>query len=189
MRRPTGGLYCRAAHLRADRSRPDEASRCRYSRVRRRRRAAAASRPAASRSCGRWPSRASTSAPARGNTRAGWARSTARIATRPGASSRRRSSRRSACAEYAETFPAVCGDFAFYQFPSDEYWAGLFGSTPDGVPLRPQGAGGHHGRDLAGSCQVRQAGRASRTSTSWTPGSSSGSSPGRSSPTGSGSAR
>ena len=34
--------------------------------------------------------------------------------------------------QYAETFPAVCGDFAFYQFPSDEYWAELFGSTPDG---------------------------------------------------------
>jgi hypothetical protein len=35
-------------------------------------------------------------------------------------------------AEYAETFPAVCGDFAFYQFPTAEYWAELFGSTPEG---------------------------------------------------------
>jgi uncharacterized protein YecE (DUF72 family) len=34
--------------------------------------------------------------------------------------------------EYAETFPAVCGDFAFYQFPSEQYWADLFGSTPEG---------------------------------------------------------
>ena len=34
--------------------------------------------------------------------------------------------------EYAETFPAVCGDFAFYQFPRPEYWADLFGSTPAG---------------------------------------------------------
>jgi uncharacterized protein YecE (DUF72 family) len=34
--------------------------------------------------------------------------------------------------EYAETFPAVCGDFAFYQFPSEQYWAELFGSTPEG---------------------------------------------------------
>ena len=25
-------------------------------------------------------------------------------------------------AEYAETFPTVCGDFAFYQFPRAEYW-------------------------------------------------------------------
>jgi uncharacterized protein YecE (DUF72 family) len=33
-------------------------------------------------------------------------------------------------AEYAETFPTVCGDFAFYQFPSEAYWAGLFESTP-----------------------------------------------------------
>jgi uncharacterized protein YecE (DUF72 family) len=35
-------------------------------------------------------------------------------------------------AEYAATFPTVCGDFAFYQFPSAEYWARLFGSTPLG---------------------------------------------------------
>jgi uncharacterized protein YecE (DUF72 family) len=34
-------------------------------------------------------------------------------------------------AEYAETFPTVCGDFAFYQFPSESYWAGLFDSTPE----------------------------------------------------------
>jgi hypothetical protein len=24
-------------------------------------------------------------------------------------------------ADYAETFPTVCGDFAFYQFPSEVY--------------------------------------------------------------------
>jgi uncharacterized protein YecE (DUF72 family) len=35
-------------------------------------------------------------------------------------------------AEYARTFPAVCGDFAFYQFPRAEYWEGLFASTPAG---------------------------------------------------------
>jgi uncharacterized protein YecE (DUF72 family) len=34
--------------------------------------------------------------------------------------------------EYARTFPTVCGDFAFYQFPSAEYWARLFESTPPG---------------------------------------------------------
>src|SRR5271170_5613577 len=28
--------------------------------------------------------------------------------------------------EYAQTFPTVCGDFAFYQFPSQEYWQRLF---------------------------------------------------------------
>jgi len=33
-------------------------------------------------------------------------------------------------AEYAETFPAVCGDFSFYQFPSSQYWQRLFGSAP-----------------------------------------------------------
>jgi uncharacterized protein YecE (DUF72 family) len=33
-------------------------------------------------------------------------------------------------AEYAEVFPTVCGDFAFYQFPSEDYWARLFGATP-----------------------------------------------------------
>ena len=32
--------------------------------------------------------------------------------------------------EYAETFPAVCGDFAFYQFPPPEFWARLFAQTP-----------------------------------------------------------
>lgn len=33
-------------------------------------------------------------------------------------------------AEYAETFPIVCGDFSFYQFPSEQYWRKLFGSAP-----------------------------------------------------------
>jgi uncharacterized protein YecE (DUF72 family) len=32
--------------------------------------------------------------------------------------------------EYATVFPAVCGDFAFYQFPSDRFWAKLFRQTP-----------------------------------------------------------
>jgi uncharacterized protein YecE (DUF72 family) len=35
--------------------------------------------------------------------------------------------------EYAETFPVVCGDFSFYQFPSEAYWRGLFGDTPTGL--------------------------------------------------------
>ena len=34
--------------------------------------------------------------------------------------------------EYAETFPTVCGDFAFYQFPTDEFWSKLFHKTPAG---------------------------------------------------------
>jgi uncharacterized protein YecE (DUF72 family) len=38
-------------------------------------------------------------------------------------------------AEYARTFPTVCGDFAFYQFPSPEYWANLFGSIPNGFRM------------------------------------------------------
>jgi uncharacterized protein YecE (DUF72 family) len=32
--------------------------------------------------------------------------------------------------EYAETFSAVCGDFAFYQFPTEEFWGKLFGQAP-----------------------------------------------------------
>jgi uncharacterized protein YecE (DUF72 family) len=32
--------------------------------------------------------------------------------------------------EYAETFPTVCGDFAFYQFPSEDFWQRLFGNVP-----------------------------------------------------------
>jgi uncharacterized protein YecE (DUF72 family) len=34
--------------------------------------------------------------------------------------------------EYCEVFPAVCGDFAFYQFPAPEFWSRLFEQTPDG---------------------------------------------------------
>jgi uncharacterized protein YecE (DUF72 family) len=33
--------------------------------------------------------------------------------------------------EYAETFPTVCGDFAFYQFPADEFWKRLFTRVPE----------------------------------------------------------
>jgi uncharacterized protein YecE (DUF72 family) len=36
-------------------------------------------------------------------------------------------------AEYAETFPIVCGDFSFYQFPSPEFWQKLFASAPPGL--------------------------------------------------------
>jgi uncharacterized protein YecE (DUF72 family) len=32
--------------------------------------------------------------------------------------------------EYAATFPIVCGDFSFYQFPSETYWQRLFHSAP-----------------------------------------------------------
>ncbi len=36
----------------------------------------------------------------------------------------------SAClTEYADVFPTVCGDFAFYQFPTGEFWAKLFRQT------------------------------------------------------------
>jgi len=34
--------------------------------------------------------------------------------------------------EYAETFPVVCGDFAFYQFPNEEFWRKLFLAAPAG---------------------------------------------------------
>ena len=33
--------------------------------------------------------------------------------------------------EYAETFPTVCGDFAFYQFPSEDFWKRLFNKVPE----------------------------------------------------------
>ena len=33
--------------------------------------------------------------------------------------------------EYAETFPTVCGDFAFYQFPTQDFWNKLFAQTPE----------------------------------------------------------
>src|SRR5205085_6854179 len=36
-------------------------------------------------------------------------------------------------AEFAETFPIVCGDFSFYQFPTPEFWQRLFQSAPDGL--------------------------------------------------------
>jgi uncharacterized protein YecE (DUF72 family) len=32
--------------------------------------------------------------------------------------------------EYAEIFPTVCGDFAFYQFPTDQFWRQLFSGVP-----------------------------------------------------------
>jgi uncharacterized protein YecE (DUF72 family) len=33
-------------------------------------------------------------------------------------------------AEFAETFPIVCGDFSFYQFPTPAFWEKLFASAP-----------------------------------------------------------
>lgn len=33
--------------------------------------------------------------------------------------------------EYATVFPAVCGDFSFYQFPGETFWAKLFRQTPE----------------------------------------------------------
>jgi uncharacterized protein YecE (DUF72 family) len=35
--------------------------------------------------------------------------------------------------EYAATFPIVCGDFSFYQFPPESYWERLFGSAPSSL--------------------------------------------------------
>jgi uncharacterized protein YecE (DUF72 family) len=33
-------------------------------------------------------------------------------------------------AEFAETFPVVCGDFSFYQFPTPDFWKKLFTAAP-----------------------------------------------------------
>ncbi len=38
-------------------------------------------------------------------------------------------------AEYASVFPTVCGDFAFYQFPTQDFWNRLFAQTPPGFLL------------------------------------------------------
>jgi uncharacterized protein YecE (DUF72 family) len=35
--------------------------------------------------------------------------------------------------EYAASFPIVCGDFSFYQFPSEDYWRRLFTSAPNSL--------------------------------------------------------
>ncbi len=35
-------------------------------------------------------------------------------------------------AEYATVFPTVCGDFAFYQFPSSATWERIFDQVPEG---------------------------------------------------------
>ena len=35
--------------------------------------------------------------------------------------------------EYADTFPVVCGDFSFYQFPSEAFWSKLFVSAPSSL--------------------------------------------------------
>lgn len=40
---------------------------------------------------------------------------------------------RECLAEYAETFPIVCGDFSFYQLPSAEFWRKLFDGVPSGL--------------------------------------------------------
>jgi len=34
--------------------------------------------------------------------------------------------------EYTRTFPTVCGDFSFYQFPSESFWERLFRQAPAG---------------------------------------------------------
>lgn len=36
-------------------------------------------------------------------------------------------------AEFAETFPIVCGDFSFYQFPTPDFWRRLFSGVPPGL--------------------------------------------------------
>jgi uncharacterized protein YecE (DUF72 family) len=38
----------------------------------------------------------------------------------------------SCLSEYATIFPTVCGDFAFYQFPTEEFWRRLFLQVPPG---------------------------------------------------------
>ncbi len=75
-----------------------------------------------------------TSAAVRGSTKAGWLDS---IYSRElNYLTRGRFSKKlfedTCLAEYATVFPSVCGDFAFYQFPSVEMWAKLFRQVPAG---------------------------------------------------------
>lgn len=43
----------------------------------------------------------------------------------------RRAFEETCLSEYAEVFPAVCGDFAFYRFPARAFLAKLFAQTPE----------------------------------------------------------
>lgn len=89
------------------------------------------SRPAGLRpGCGHLRRRGSSSAPARGSTKAGWARSTHPSAYVVRGKFSRRRFETECLAEYAHTFPVVGGDFSFYQFPTDDYWHRLFGESP-----------------------------------------------------------
>ncbi len=72
----------------------------------------------------------SGSEPVPGNTKVGSTRfTTATAIFRAGRFSQKRFEAE-CLAEYAETFPIVCGDFSFYQFPSPEFWSKLFASAP-----------------------------------------------------------
>ena len=61
--------------------------------------------------------------------------------------------------EYAETFPTVCGDFAFYQFPDRGVLAPAVRADPGGLPLRLQGAGADHLQGVSRARALRPAGR------------------------------
>ena len=56
-------------------------------------------------------------------------------------------------AEYAETFPTVCGDFPFYQFPEAVLAEAVH--APRRGSFRLQGAGGDHGEGFPDACPVR----------------------------------
>ena len=62
--------------------------------------------------------------------------------------------------EYAETFPMVCGDFAFYQFPTEEFWRQAVRADAAVISLRLQGAGTDHLQSVSRARALRaQAGR------------------------------
>ncbi len=85
-------------------------------------------------------------------------------------------------AEYAETFPAVGGDFSFYQFPAPEYWHRLFGGSPRSLLFGLKVPEEITVANWPGHARYG-AGRARRTRRSWTTGSSRQPSRDRSSPT------
>ena len=60
--------------------------------------------------------------------------------------------------EYAEVFPTVCGDFAFYQFPTQEFWSRLFAHVPANFRFRLQSARAGHLQGLPDSRPLRTTG-------------------------------
>ena len=53
----------------------------------------------------------------------------------------------------------MCGDFAFYQFPTEDFWRKLFAAHAAGFPLRLQSARTDHLQGVPRASALRRAGR------------------------------